>query len=599
LKFQAAVFLIENMPGHYSIEDTFYIQRYYNGLDSIHDLYKDSTYNKLVEAYKAISGRYNTKRLNTVSDIRRITSAYLIDNIDRSFELWQQGEWATHLNFEDFCEYILPYKCIEFQLLDNWKEYAKPIAGEGLEIINYCSMHRNLAFKACNTVNRKLREMLQPTLVSRSPVSIKRLESALKIRGGSCDDYTFIATAVLRAKGIPVVIDYTPQWPFRALGHTWNVLLDNSGKNVVFLGCDSDLGIPHKEDHMMAKVFRKSYAINRDIEKLHQTEKQIPATFHQTCIRDVSEEYMRTYDVEIEITRKTGQRYAYLAVFDNQNWIPVQWGKISRNKVIFEKMGSNIAYLPVCYNEKGIVPVASPFILTSTGKIKELKADTQKIENLNLLRKYLINPTIAHLYSRLINARIQASDNPYFNNPVTLYTIQPAEVLSGEIILDSLNKPYRYWRYFGADRTHCNLAELYFFEKGNPQPVYGKIIGSAGSYSDRGNVKEFVFDQNPLSSYDAKEPSGSWVGMDFGKEVNIEKIYYTPRGDGNTIVYGNEYELMYWDNCQWNSLGRKIADNPCLVYEKCPSNALFLLHNRTTGIEERIFTYENGEQIWW
>jgi hypothetical protein len=600
LKLQAAEFLIGNMPGHYSIEDTLYIQRYYNEVDSIHDLYKDSVHNIFLEAYKTVSDRYNTRQLNAISDIRCITSAYLIDNIDRSFELWQQGEWATHLNFEDFCEYILPYKCIEFQSLDNWKEYAKPIAGEDLELINYCSMQRNLAFSACNMVNQKLKEMLSPSInISQNPISLNRLRSALKMRGGTCDDYAFIATSVLRSKGIPVAIDYTPQWPFRSWGHTWNVLLDNYGKNVIFLGCDSYLGMPHKEDHTMAKVFRKSYAINKDIEKLHQTEKQVPVAFHRSCIKDVSGEYMRTYDVEIKITRKTEQRYAYLAVFDNQNWIPVHWGKISRNKVIFEKMGSNITYLPVCYNENGTVPVANPFILTSTGKIKEIKADTQKIEGLNLLRKYMVTPNVAYFYRRLINARIQASNNPDFNNPVTLYTIQQAEIFNGEILLDSLNKPYRYWRYFGADGTYSTLAELYFFEKGNPQPVYGKIIGSEGSFLDIGNVKEFVFDKNPLSCYDGKEESGTWVGMDFGKPVNIEKIYYTPRGDGNTIIYGDEYELMYWNNCQWNSLGRKIADNPCLVYEKCPSNALFLLHNRTTGVEERIFTYENGKQVWW
>lgn len=33
--------------------------------------------------------------------------------------------------------------------------------------------------------------------------------------------------------------------------------------------------------------------------------------------------------------------------------------------------------------------------------------------------------------------------------------------------------------------------------------------------------------------------------------------------------------------------------------DNVPTNALLLLRNHTKGKEERIFTYENGEQVWW
>jgi hypothetical protein len=88
------------------------------------------------------------------------------------------------------------------------------------------------------------------------------------------------------------------------------------------------------------------------------------------------------------------------------------------------------------------------------------------------------------------------------------------------------------------------------------------------------------------------------VGMDFECPIEVEKILYIPRADGNSIVYGNEYELLYWDN-EWISLGRRIADNNFLKYNNGPENALFLLRNHTSGKEERIFTYENDKQVWW
>ena len=47
-------------------------------------------------------------------------------------------------------------------------------------------------------------------------------------------------------------------------------------------------------------------------------------------------------------------------------------------------------------------------------------------------------------------------------------------------------------------------------------------------------------------------------------------------------------------------LGRKTGNfEAVLEYGNAPARALFRLHNRTKGSEERIFTYEDGKQIWW
>jgi hypothetical protein len=59
-------------------------------------------------------------------------------------------------------------------------------------------------------------------------------------------------------------------------------------------------------------------------------------------------------------------------------------------------------------------------------------------------------------------------------------------------------------------------------------------------------------------------------------------------------------QLFYWDNYQWNSLGKQIGTpKQYLEYKNAPLNALFWLRNLTKGNEERIFTYENGQQVWW
>ena len=64
------------------------------------------------------------------------------------------------------------------------------------------------------------------------------------------------------------------------------------------------------------------------------------------------------------------------------------------------------------------------------------------------------------------------------------------------------------------------------------------------------------------------------------------------------IEQGKNYELFYWDN-EWVSLGQTIADSYILEYPNVPSNALYWLHCVDETKDERIFTYENGKQVFW
>lgn len=600
LKYRAACFLIENMPGHFSYEESEELNRYYNEIDSVYERYKGLRSDSLVKVYEAISGKCNFRNLRIIPDLKCITADYLIDNIERSFDVWENGEWATHLSFDEFCEYILPYKCDQLQELDNWKEYGKDFCRANIDILHHCSQYKNIAYKACDEVNIKLRDEVQLRIATQKSIfPVKRLSSSVKKNIGTCADQAFIATCVMRAKGIPVAIDYTPQWPFRSMGHTWNTLLDNSGRNIVFLGCDSRVGAPHKEDERKAKVFRKIYRINRELEQLARTENYIPELLRDIHIQDVSDSYAKIFDIKLLLKEKTNNQYAYLSVFNNRDWIPIHWGKVSGQHIFFSKMGNNVVYLPVLYGAQGIAPLGNPFLLDTHGAVVEIMADTTQKQNMTLYRKHYLPPHVFQFYSRLNGAKIQASNYADFRDSLTLHTLTAHGTMPGEILLSDSIEAYRYWRYCSPNGAHCTIAELYFFENGSTKPIYGKVIGTPGSYKNEGNRKEFVFDGNILTCFDAPEPSGAWVGMDFGKPVNIQRICYVPRGDGNYIAIGDEYELMYWDNGKWNSLGKKIADDIKLVYEDCPTGALFLLRNHSGGAEERIFTYENGEQIWW
>ena len=61
---------------------------------------------------------------------------------------------------------------------------------------------------------------------------------------------------------------------------------------------------------------------------------------------------------------------------------------------------------------------------------------------------------------------------------------------------------------------------------------------------------------------------------------------------------GTEYELFYWQD-GWQSLGKAIAGKDPLVFDKAPTGCLYWLVATGSDKDERIFTIEDGKQVWW
>jgi hypothetical protein len=391
------------------------------------------------------------------------------------------------------------------------------------------------------------------------------------------------------------MIDFTPAWPNRNMAHAWSIILDNTGKNRCFQGLDilenSYYATP------MAKVFRYGYAINPELIELNMSENNVPTLFSSMHFTDVTDEYFQTVNVTINLERQHG-RYAYLSVFNNSHWRLVHWGKISGKKVVFEKMGKDVVYLPLCISEEQqLVSAAPPFLLTLSGEIKPIVPDMTQLQTLKLTRKYPTFRFSSWTAKLILGTKFQAANRADFSDALTLHIVRKYGTEAGELLLDTLKTKYRYWRCYSAPEGQSNVAELNFFQRGTDITGQGKIIGSLTE--DKNYAKAHVFDGDPLTFFSSSEASDSWVGLDFGEPVNIDRVLYMPRSDGNIVTYGDEYELKYWDGDEWNSLGRKIADNVYITFDNCPIDALFLLHNCTRGVEERIFTYENDKQVWW
>jgi len=96
LKLKAARYLIENMPGHYSLDNAG-TDNYFSKVESA---YTDApAYLKHI-LYCLPS--YFLEPAVKKEDVQYITAEFLIRHIDRSFELWNSSPWKKEVNEELF-----------------------------------------------------------------------------------------------------------------------------------------------------------------------------------------------------------------------------------------------------------------------------------------------------------------------------------------------------------------------------------------------------------------------------------------------------------------------------------------------------------------
>lgn len=603
LKLEAAKFLIRNMPGHYSFADTMEVKPYYDEVDSVLTTMKGCNVWTIRDSLVKIDNKYADLSPEWVEDIQIIKADFLIQNIDSAFVQWKKGAWARHLDFEQFCEYLLPYKAEELQPLDAWRTYLREFHPDHLDELRYCDQLKNSSLQSAITLNDNLWYYMRPEITEASQVRpIYRLSTRLRMPFGICADFTNMAISVFRSQGIPVALDFTPQWAFRSLGHTWNVVLVNNGKNVPFSGATSNPGQPHKPDERMAKVFRITYAVNPDLKRLSEIEAFVPRAFRYPFFKDVTEEYMDCEDVEIEVGDSLDGRYAYLTVFDNTEWKPVDFALIKGSKVVFRKGGMNSVYLPVCYEAGGqMKAIGHPFLHTYDKEVRPFIPDTSRRVTLKLLRKYPVLRHVQGVVMRLDSGEFHASNDARFREYEMLYRVTDCSVTGREVVLPDTLGAFRYWRYYQPKNgSYCNIADIRFYERATGKQCVGKIIGTDGCWEGNpGHTKDKAFDGDLLTFFDAPVSSEAWTGMDFGKPVDIGRFVFTGRGDGNSIDIGDWYELLYWKEGGWHSAGKRKAETVHLLYEDMPRGALYWLRDLSKGKEERIFSYEDGKQVWW
>jgi len=627
LKYRAACFLIENMRFTYSFQSSE-IERFYQDADSIfsepriHDQYENRLDTVLLKIRMG-----NVKQ---IPDLQVITAQELIAHIDCAFEV-MTFTWYQNLSFDEFCEYILPYHIGEARL-ESWmplyREHFSPIVNKlkdsnmpdsvflqqmesfiklkstdanYIAYIDSLIKARSLDLLICAVLSKEFWTVIHyPKRFKPNPLPTSFLKAKVKV--ATCPEWTQLGLYAMRSFGIPTVCDFSPNWANRSGGHEWSSLLLPGGREMPFLMGDGYLGYHEDWFGVLAKVYRRTAKIQTGCLAFQGFKEAIPPLFKNPYYIDVSSLYFKPIDVQVELSLAPPQnkQLAYIMVFNNRDWSPVHWGKIKNNKVVFNAMNQGCVYLAMYFHEGSYYPASLPFYIKDDGTAHYLKADIQKKEPVCLIRKYT-DKKVMHWCARMVGGSFQLANRADFADAVTIHEIDSIPEAMFLTVSVETEGSYQYFRYVASPTSPGDMAELEIYNNEGIR-LEGEIIGNNSSLYVLGLSDKYkAFDGDVLTFFEAEKREDVWIGMKFSQKEKIGKFVYLPRNDDNFIREGELYELFFWGNeGKWISLGQQHGEKAKqALYYDAPRNALLRLRNLSKGVEERIFTYESGKQVWW
>lgn len=665
-KLQAAYFLIANMRYHKSkqkIQVSDQLERYLTRTDSLyHALFdgmdseevllskpkkQDEIRRELADDYRLIPSPLVAE--NDLNDLEVISAEFLIEHIDWAFGQWQTGPLLKNLSFDDFKEFVLPYRSTNEELSFSSRQlhqiWSDILSQESLDNITYPLAR----YKAYVNKIRWINHFTKPTeKAAMYDLFLPKFQM-------DCHNMTNWSIRVLRACGIPVVYEYTPQWKDRDSRHFWCVSPDSTGVWQPYTAPDNNLREDWESDIRYAgKVYRRTFSANKRTPYFLADEfEYIPEELSSPLLSDQTYRYHQTVTLRLPLNIELDNNLVYLCLFKGEDLNPVGWGTVEKesHELIFEQVPLNTVFVPVYYNEKEeAVPLSEPFLIQYPGvcpdipeplttnrpsrvktlsltekglmekgflrnKLSDLRyvsfASGQEVLNdMIVTRKYPEKRRLKKMRDQLIGAFFTGSMEEKRGYD-TLYTLDAAPVPYLQEVSLNNEKAYRYYRFWTADGAPVNIAHMEFLghkeDSGVGSPPTQLPVFSP-SQPHTSNIRDFTkiegrplpTGSNPHYAFDGDPTTyvgSSGIGIDFGREVTISHVRFLPRTANNGIIPGNEYKLMYHNGKEWIAHASQIAEENYILFEDVPSGTLYWLRNTTEGKEELPFLFQDGKQL--
>lgn len=519
-KFEAACFLIANMPYHQSAEEVIPDTAYYNHFRRTDSLYEEVfshlllsemrfvKYDKYDSVIRMMSAYFDRlpeviKKATVKNDLERMKADYLIDNIEQAFTVWRTIPQLRKMGFDDFKELILPYRTTdEYAELYKRSELRRLFSQRLMPTDSTSTVE---ALERYKTYAEKCRRLNNYIKTKRNTGIF--YDFLLRKAGWDCQNTANWTCDILRACGIPAVYEFTPKWMERDSRHFWCCSPDSSGILMPYTPPENNLCEDWETNLRYAsKVYRMTFSAQKNTPYFMAGEDEyIPAPFLTPLLSDQTFRYHQTVTLHFSFKEEIPNRVVYLCMFTRGESQPVGWGVVDkrRKEIVFEQVPFNILFFPAYYDGDMMVPILEPFMIQAPkehkaisrpltanrqSKVLELAVrdgmlyhtgifgkqaegmcympmtcDTTQRITMRVHRKYPEKKHLKALHRQLKGAIFTASDHEkkrrYFD---TLHTLDyvPHPYLQ-EIALNNTRK-YRYYHFSNLNRGRVHTAHMEF-----------------------------------------------------------------------------------------------------------------------------------------
>lgn len=565
MKKVAMEYLILNSPYHSSTLGT--------NLDTLkHRLTQPKMSDKELSLWKT----KDLQSRKSESDVRLLSYDILIDNVNLAVDTWRSRPWAKHYSFEDFCEYVLPYR-IGDEPLENWRQSY---------LDRYSAVYDSLCcdvkdpIEAAHKILTYVRGQRVRTLPELSYPHLGALY-LLENRLGYCRDHCDLAIYVLRSLGIPAATDFYRESPSYNSRHFWTAVIDTLHHVKEFNLGESPATWENPMQRKKGKVYRQTFSP----QNITHNNTEIDPFFTNRFIRDVSNEY--GFNDSIIISSTHGEDALYLSVFSHGEYKAIAMAETAKGAATFRNLETNILYFPTAYVSGKQQAISYPI---STGPANHIYNYSDQTEDIKIIRKYPFQKSRLFL-GNTVGMKIKFLDR--CNRTVHTHEITDTP----DINIIHIDMPYG--KTFQSVSIEANplrrleIGEVWTGDLNNhisPQSV----TVFTGNDNIQDTITSKVTDEKWETCY-VSPKNGASAKIKFDKPAH--NLYLIPRTDDNYVHPGDTYELFYHAGADgWKSLGIKTAESSSIIY-KVPVNTMLWLKNHTRGREERPFYMNNGNQI--
>lgn len=388
-KLRAAEYLIVSLPAHYSYSGRG-IYEYYGYAASIladtaltPEQQRDSLL--LITELK-----YRDLPNHTIPDAQIIKADYIIDNVDKSYTQWTTCPWASQITFDEYLEWLLPYKAVELQELDHWRDTLLAHFGKGLEHPIKNDVEYNTTLGIADMLRNDAYNGLQRYGLY-TPAGLPLLSAHLQVMQtyGNIPEYALTAVLLMRSAGIPAALDETPVGSRGTAASRWFVILSDKGDELTSeWDFSTQIGGGFFPYERGPKVYRNTLAINKErMEYKRKAKYKYP---FELAKKDVTSKYFLTSNITVPIDKAVRKqlkdKYVYIASAvrsDEHPWHIVDFGVVWHGKARFHDMGREVLYIAYGYDGKGLIPIAAPFKLHKDGSIEYVSMDSIGAASMN------------------------------------------------------------------------------------------------------------------------------------------------------------------------------------------------------------------------